>query len=83
VKVVAVCLGVLALAGTIILAIANASSGHSNAMGPLAFLCCILAVVVMIILGVTLGGRGSGRSGHSGPEPAVHEANPPSDEGDR
>ena len=54
-------LAVLVLAGTIILAVAGASSPHSNAMGPLAFLACIVAVVVMILLGVTLGGRNNPR----------------------
>jgi hypothetical protein len=58
VRIVAICLGVLALAGTIILVVADGSSSNSNAMGPLAFLCCIVAVILMIILGVTFGGRG-------------------------
>jgi hypothetical protein len=62
-KIVAVVLGVLALAGTLILVIAGASTGpdRSNAMGPLAFLLCIVAVVAMIVLGVTLGGRNNPR----------------------
>jgi uncharacterized protein YacL len=58
VKIAAICLGVIALGGIILLVIADASSTHSNAMGPLAFLCCIVAVIVMIVLGVTFGGRG-------------------------
>jgi membrane protein DedA with SNARE-associated domain len=61
IRIVAIALGLLALAGTIILAVAGASSPHSNAMGPLAFLACIVAVVVMILLGVTLGGRNNPR----------------------
>jgi hypothetical protein len=69
VKIVAVCLGVLGLAGTIILVIASASGPHSNAMGPLAFLACIIAVILMIFLGVTFGGRGRA-SGAADPEPA-------------
>ncbi len=60
-RIVAIVLGLLALAGTIILAVAGASSPHSNAMGPLAFLACVVAVVVMILLGVTLGGRNNPR----------------------
>jgi hypothetical protein len=63
VKIAAVGIGVFALGGTILLVIANASSSHSNAMGPLALLCCIVAVIVMIVLGVTLGGRGDPRGG--------------------
>jgi hypothetical protein len=58
VKIAAICLAAVGLGGTILLVIANASSQHSNAMGPLAFLCCIVGVAVMIFLGVTLGGRG-------------------------
>jgi membrane protein DedA with SNARE-associated domain len=61
IRIVAIALGLLALAGTIILAVAGASSPHSNAMGPIAFLACIVAVVVMILLGVTLGGRNNPR----------------------
>jgi quinol-cytochrome oxidoreductase complex cytochrome b subunit len=61
IRIVAIVLGVLALAGTIVLAVAGASSPHSNAMGPLAFLACIVAVVVMILLGVTFGGRNNPR----------------------
>jgi hypothetical protein len=57
-RIAAVVLGALALAGTILLVIAGASSGHSNAMGPLAFLLCIFAVALMIFLGVAFGGRG-------------------------
>ncbi len=38
IRIVAVVLGVLLLGGTIVLAVAAASSPHSNAMGPLAFL---------------------------------------------
>ena len=60
-RIVAIVLAVLALGGTIILVVAGASSPHSNAMGPLAFLACIVAVVVMILLGVTLGGRNNPR----------------------
>ncbi|MGO9342575.1 MAG: hypothetical protein ACLP6E_08645 [Acidimicrobiales bacterium] len=60
-KILAIALGLLALAGTIVLAVAGASSPHSNAMGPLAFLACMVAVVVMILLGVTLGGRNNPR----------------------
>ncbi len=60
-KISAIALGLLALAGTIVLAVAGASSPHSNAMGPLAFLACMVAVVVMILLGVTLGGRNNPR----------------------
>jgi hypothetical protein len=62
VKIAAICLGVIALGGTILLVIADASTPHSNAMGPLAFLCCIVAVIVMIFLGVTFGGRGRQRA---------------------
>ena len=51
----------LVLAGTIL----SLSPAHrlrtSNAMGPLAFLLCIVAVAVMIVLGVTLGGRNNPR----------------------
>ncbi len=61
IRVVAIVLGLLALAGTIILAVAGASSPHSNAMGPIAFLACVIAVVVMILLGVTVGGRNNPR----------------------
>jgi hypothetical protein len=62
-RVVAVVLGILALAGTIVLVIAGESTSPrmSNAMGPLAFLLCIVAVVAMIVLGVTLGGRNNPR----------------------
>jgi hypothetical protein len=69
VRIVAVCLGVIALAGVVILVIAGASGPHSNAMGPLAFLACIIAVIVMIFLGVTFGGRGRS-PGAAEPEPA-------------
>ena len=61
IRIVAAVLGVLLLGGTIVLAVAGASDPHSNAMGPLAFLACIVAVVVMIVLGVTLGGRNNPR----------------------
>jgi hypothetical protein len=62
VRIVAIVLGLLILAGTILLVIAGASGGHgSNAMGPLAFLLCIVAVAAMIVLGVTLGGRNNPR----------------------
>jgi hypothetical protein len=63
VRIVAIVTGLVILAGTIVLVIAGASSshGHSNAMGPLAFLLCIVAVVAMIVLGVTLGGRNNPR----------------------
>jgi hypothetical protein len=62
-KIVAVVLGILVLAGTIVLVIAGASTTPrmSNAMGPLAFLLCIVAVAAMIVLGVTLGGRNNPR----------------------
>jgi len=62
-KIVAVVLGLLLLGGTIVLVIAgeSASPHHSNAMGPLAFLLCIVAVAAMIVLGVTLGGRNNPR----------------------
>jgi hypothetical protein len=74
VRVFAICLGVLALAGTVILVVADASSSNSNAMGPLAFLCCILAVILMIILGVTFGGRGRARASEPlEPEPSDYE----------
>lgn len=84
IRVVAIVLGVLALAGTILLAVAGASSPHSNAMGPLAFLASIVAVVVMILLGVTFGGRNnprraperfadSSRSQNPSPEPGTAE----------
>jgi hypothetical protein len=63
-KIVAVVLGVLLLAGTVLLVIAGESAPghHSNAMGPLAFLLCIVAVAAMIVLGVTLGGRNNPRA---------------------
>ena len=59
----AIVLGLVILAGTILLVVAGASAGHghSNVMGPLAFLLCIVAVAVMIVLGVTLGGRNNPR----------------------
>jgi hypothetical protein len=62
-RIVAIVLGLLILAGTILLVIAGASGDHgrSNAMGPLAFLLCIVAVAAMIVLGVTLGGRNNPR----------------------
>ena len=62
-KIVAIVLAVLVLAGTILLVIAGASAGprDSTAMGPLAFLLCIVAVAVMILLAVTLGGRNNPR----------------------
>ena len=62
-RIVAIVLGLLILAGTILLVIAGASASHgsSNAMGPLAFLLCIVAVAAMIVLGVTLGGRNDPR----------------------
>jgi hypothetical protein len=66
IKIVAIVLGVLALAGTILIAVADASQKHSNAMGPVAFLACIIAVAVMILLGVTLGGRGNPRRNPDG-----------------
>jgi hypothetical protein len=66
IKIVAILLGVIALAGTILIAIADASQKHSNAMGPVAFLACVIAVVVMILLGVTLGGRGNPRRNADG-----------------
>jgi ABC-type dipeptide/oligopeptide/nickel transport system permease subunit len=63
VRIVAIVLGLLILAGTILLVVAGASGGHgrSNVMGPLAFLLCIVAVAVMIVLGVTFGGRNNPR----------------------
>lgn len=62
-RIVAILLGLVILAGTIVLVIAGASGphAHSNVMGPLAFLLCIVAVVAMIVLGVTLGGRNNPR----------------------
>ena len=68
-RVVAILLGLVILAGTVVLVIAGASGPHgSNAMGPLAFLLCIVAVVAMIVLGVTLGGRNNPRRApHSSP----------------
>jgi hypothetical protein len=62
-RIVAIVLGLLILAGTILLVIAGASDQHggSNVMGPLAFLLCIVAVAAMIVLGVTLGGRNNPR----------------------
>jgi len=61
VRIAAICLAVVGLGGIIVLVVADASASHSNAMGPLAFLCCIVGVVLMILLGVTLGGRGRQR----------------------
>jgi hypothetical protein len=62
-KYVAIALGVIALAGTILIAVAGSSQPHSNAMGAVALLACIVAVVLMIVLGVTLGGRNNPRRG--------------------
>jgi hypothetical protein len=78
-RIVAVVLGALLLAGTILLVIAGASAGprHSNAMGPLAFLLCIVAVAAMIVLGVTLGGRNNPRRApHSATRPAGQSVGP-------
>ncbi len=76
-RIVAVVLGVLILAGTILLVIAGASTspGHSNAMGPLAFLLCIVAVMAMIVLGVTLGGRNNPRRAPHSPARSAAAAN--------
>ena len=54
-KIAAGALAALAVAGMIVIAVAEGSQHHSNAMGALALLLCIVAVVVMIVLGVTLG----------------------------
>lgn len=82
-KVTAVVLGVLALGGLVVIIVAESSVHHSNAMGPLAFLLCIVAVAAMIVLGVTLGGRNNPRRGPMGPmgaegaeEPAGREEEP-------
>jgi hypothetical protein len=80
VRIVAVVLGILVLAGTIVLVIAGASTTPrmSNAMGPLAFLLCIVAVAAMIVLGVTLGGRNNPRRApHSPVRSATSQASPP------
>jgi hypothetical protein len=78
-KIAAICLGILLFGGAVLIAVANASSSHSNAMGPLAFLLCIAGVAVMIVLGVTFGGRG--RSSAAAHEPAAQAPETPA-EGD-
>jgi hypothetical protein len=60
-KIIAVVLGVVAVGGTVVIAIAGSKQPHSNSMGAVALLACIIAVAVMILLGVTLGGRNNPR----------------------
>jgi drug/metabolite transporter (DMT)-like permease len=60
-KIIAIALGVIAVAGTVVIAIAGSKQPHSNSMGAVALLACIVAVAVMILLGVTLGGRNNPR----------------------
>jgi hypothetical protein len=72
-KIVALALGVLAVAGTIVIAIAEGSQKQGGSMGAVALLACVVAVVVMILLGVTLGGR---TNPHRRPLPVGEETSP-------
>jgi|HubBroStandDraft_5_1064220.scaffolds.fasta_scaffold423857_2 drug/metabolite transporter (DMT)-like permease len=81
-KIVAGALAAIAVAGTIVIAIAEGSQKHSNAMGALALLACVVAVIVMIVLGVTLGGRNNPRRAPSRMpgSPPVAESAPSSED---
>lgn len=72
-KIVAIVLGVIAVGGTVVIAIAGSSQPHSNSMGAVALLACIIAVAVMILLGVTLGGRNNPRRRPYGQEVAEEQ----------